>query len=425
MNDNSKLLMTQDYEFSQNLCCLIFRIFTPMQPVSISRKEARRLALHCQGLGITHPYGRGKSAVVRLLQQLGYVQIDTISVVQRAHHHVIWSRVPGYRREMLRPLQEKHRTIFEYWSHAAAYLPISDYRFALPTMQYYREEKDGWPKVDAAIKQHVLDRIRAEGPLMSKDFERPEGSKGDGWWDWKPAKRALQRLYFDGTVMVRYRQGFQRVYDLAERVLPAETDTRMPTTEEYAEFLIRRTLKAHGIATAPQMAYLRKGMGRPVSDRLAELAEEGVVTPVTIGRRNPLNYFALADTLDNVNTRLQNRMRILSPFDNAVIQRKRLSDLWSYDYQIECYVPAPKRVYGYFCLPLLYGEQFVGRIDAKADRNKGVLHLQHVVKESDMDDEAFIARLRPALEEFRAFNNCTSLAVHRTTPATLKEHPLL
>lgn len=390
-----------------------------MQPVSLSRKEARRLALHCQGLGTTHPYGKGKPAVVRLIEQLGYVQIDTISVVQRAHHHVIWSRVPGYRREMLGPLQEKDRSIFEYWSHAAAYLPISDYRFALPTMQHYRDEKDGWPKVDAAIKQRVLERVRAEGPLMSKDFDRPEGSKGDGWWDWKPAKRALQRLFFDGTLMVRHRQGFQRVYDLAERVLPPDIDTRMPTRPEYAEFLIKRTLTAHGIATAPQMAYLRRGMGRAVSDRLAELVEEGVVIPVVIGARNPLNYYALTKSLDTITPRIQNRMRILSPFDNAVIQRKRLTDLWSYDYQIECYVPAPQRVHGYFCLPLLYGEQFVGRIDAKADRKTGVLHLQHVVNESPMDDVLFSARLRPALQQFADFNNCTSLAVHRTTPDSL------
>ena len=388
------------------------------KPLIISPKEARRIALHHQGLGTTHPFGQGRQAVLNLLTQLGYVQIDTISVVQRAHHHVLWSRIPGYRIGTLDHLQEVERTIFEYWAHAAAYLPMLDYRFAVPIMEYYRSGADPWPKSDEALKQRVLDRVRTEGPLMSRDFARADHPKGDGWWDWKPAKLALQRLFFEGRLMVRNRQAFQRVYDLTERVLPPEVDTTPPTETEYADYLIRQTLRAHGLATGPQMAYQRRGMGAVVARRLETLIEAGEVLRVQIGRRNPLHYFALPSALE-ASVRIQNRMRILSPFDNSVIQRDRLRDLWGFDYQIECYVPEPKRKYGYFCLPLLYGDQFVGRMDAKADRKTRVMVVRHLVVEGDLDRALFMSEWRKAMEGFLAFNDCSEYVIERTTPASL------
>lgn len=219
--------------------------------------------------------------------------------------------------------------------------------------------------------------------------------------------------------MVQRRQGFQRIYDLAERVLPDGVDTSRPSTEDYADYLIRRTLNAHGLATPQQIAYLRRGMAASVTKRLLELVEEDVVMPLTIGRGQVV-YYAEAGLLSSAGIRVQNRMRILSPFDNCVIQRKRLSELWNYDYQIECYIPEPKRIYGYFCLPLLFGDHFVGRIDVKAERKSKLLHVRHVVKEHTMDDYLFVSELMAALESFMGFNGCTDIKIQRTSPGHLK-----
>lgn len=387
---------------------------------TITKKEARRLALHCQGLDLKWPFGRGREGVRKAIEQLGYTQLDTISVVERAHHHVLWSRVPDYRKEHLKDLQIKKREIFEYWAHAAAYLPIRDYRYAMPVMRYFREHRDRWPKSKPQIKKEVLQRVREEGPLMSRDFKHPNEKKGDGWWDWKPAKLALQRLFFEGKILVRERTGFQRVYDVPERILPGDTDTSEPSKEEYADFLIRGTIRSHGVATSQTMAYQRRGMHSPVLERLKEHIEAGEIVPVRIRGLGKTQFYSCPELLDHNDVRIMRYMRILSPFDNAVIQRRRVEQLFDYDYQIECYVPKDKRQYGYFCLPLLLGDRFVGRIDAKADRKKSILHLKHVAMERDMDFERFSQKLAEALPAFIEFNDCAHLEIHKVTPKELK-----
>lgn len=389
-------------------------------PQTISGKEARRLALHCQGLDTKWPFGKGLQATNRAIARLGYTQLDTISVIERAHHHVLWSRVPDYHKSHLKALQVGgDRSIFEYWAHAAAFLPVHDYRYALPTMRYFRDHEDRWPKSKEAIKKDVLKRIREEGPLMARDFQHESQKKGDGWWDWKPAKLALQRLFFEGELMIRERVSFQRVYDIPERVLPSGIDTSHPSDQEYCDFLVHRTIQSHGLATPAAMVYQRKGMQAPVKDRLEALTDAGVVLPVSV-RGAKDSYFSTPGLLDTTGIRINNTMRILSPFDNVVIQRRRLRDLFDYDYQIECYVPEPRRQYGYFCLPLLLGDRFVGRIDARADRKSGTLVLKHVVMERAMDDGIFAQKFAAALPEFMAFNGCDSVVVVKATPARVK-----
>ena len=186
---------------------------------TISRSEARRIALASQGLHRMRPFGRGKQAVQATIEHLGYVQIDTISVTERAHDHVIWSRVPDYQKQYLQQLQREDRKIFEFWAHAAAYLPMRDYRYCIPIMRYFSNHHDSWPKSDRKTMRLVLDRIRSEGAMKSRDFEAPPVAGATGWWDWKPAKLALQRHFFAGDLMISYREGFQRVYDLPERIL--------------------------------------------------------------------------------------------------------------------------------------------------------------------------------------------------------------
>jgi uncharacterized protein len=384
------------------------------ESLTITAKQARRLAIIHQGLHSTAPFGRGKNGVMRAIDQTGYVQIDTISVVERAHHHVISSRVPGYNKKHLHDLQISDRQVLEYWSHAAAYIPMSDYRYTLPIADRFKSGKDPWPKADKKVMTYVLDRVKDEGPLMSRDFERLQDRKGDGWWDWKPAKLALQRLFFEGGLLVSHRQGFQRVYDLTERIIPSEVKTANPTIEEYADFLIDRHLRAHGFGNRSMIAYLRSGMAVPVSNRLRQRHSYGELIRIKIKGLENSELYARHDLMESASTRIVRQLKILSPFDNSVIQRDRLSAIFGYDYLIECYVPKPKRIYGYFVLPLLLGDKFVGRLDAKADRKAKVFNVISLHIEDGVDEDEFILKLVPTLRDFSLFNDCELIHIQNT-----------
>jgi uncharacterized protein YcaQ len=311
---------------------------------------------------------------------------------------------------MILDLQVKNRSILEYWAHAAAFIPLRDYRFTIPIQEHFRSGGDGWPRADKRVKRYVLDRISREGPLMSRDFERIKDKKGDGWWDWKPEKLALQRLFFEGELVISHRKGFQRVYDLPGRVLPSDIDTSTPAKEEYADHLIDRYLQAHGLGTAKMISYLRKGMGRIVADRLDKRSVSGELVPVHI-KNVKSKYFTKPDMLTASSKRIAKDIKILSPFDNLVIQRERLFELFDFDYQIECYVPREKRVHGYFVLPLLMGDRLVGRMDAKADRKNGQLNIISLYLEPKVNENLFVEKFIPALRDFADFNNCNRIKV--------------
>jgi hypothetical protein len=382
----------------------------------LSSNQLRRIALDAQGLTRTAPFGRGVDATHRALEQLGYVQIDTISIVARAHHHTLWNRVPNYQSSHLDRLVRDHRA-FEYWFHAAAYLPMRDYRFALPRMHALKNGERHWfPTKDRKLMRAVLDRVRDEGPLMARDFESPKG-RNEGWWNWKPAKRALEQLYMQGDLMVSGRDGFQKVYDLAERVLPADIDATTPTTEEFAGYLLDTALRAHGFASPKEITYLRRGAAirKALRARLDAGVADGTLVSISDNRTD---YYTRPDLLERVTPRTLARVRLLSPFDNAVIQRDRNLALHGYDYQIECYVPAPKRRFGYFCLPILYRDRFVGRVDCKAHRRTRRFDLLHLYIECEIRDrDQFAAAFAEAVHEFAAFNDCDAVNAAKISPA--------
>lgn len=390
-----------------------------MKTRTINSKQARRMAVGAQGLHSQSPFGRGKKGVLRAIRQIGYVQIDTISVVERAHHHVLRSRVPNYRKKDLLRLQKVEKKILEHWSHALSYLPVEDYRFTLPIKRYFREHRDPWPKADPKLKDFVLERITREGPLMARDFEAMRKRKGDGWWDWKPAKRALERLFFEGALVVTHRENFQKVYDLPERSLPGGINREEPTQEEYARFLIRRTIKAHGFASAASMAYLRKGMGHLVKSEIRNMLGEGQIVPMHV-KGVDAAYFTTAEHLALI-PRVQKKVRFLSPFDNLVIQRTRLRNIFGFDYQIECYVPKHKRRYGYFSLPVLYGPEMIGRVDMKADRKHKVLNINHFVLEDGVKmEDRLLYEFADALAGFMHFQGAEEIKWHNCRPHWFK-----
>ena len=387
---------------------------TAGRPVAAAR--LRQLALSHQGLGGKRRLGRGVAGCQRALEQLGYVQIDTISVVARAHHHTLFARVGGYREGHLNRLVAAGAA-FEYWCHAAAYLPLRDYRFSLPMMRAVaRGEMFGHRRRDPKVRGSVRDRIRAEGPLGAKDFEDPRAQRS-GWWDWKPAKLALEQLFLEGELMCVGRDGFQKRYDLAERVLPATVDVTEPSAEEHADHVIERGLAAHGFATERTIAYFRRDarVRTAVRRRLQAQAAAGQLEVRPSAAGEPL--YARPGAFDQPPRRPPDVVRILSPFDNVVIQRRRCAAVFGFDYTIECYLPAAKRQFGYFALPILFRHGFVGRMDCKAHRSEGRFEIKALFLGEV--PEAFLPAFAEAVTSYAAFTGCREVAVTQTQPRTM------
>ena len=346
------------------------------------------------------------------------MQIDTISVVARAHHHTFWSRVSGYRDGYLNRLILRGEA-FEYWSHAAAYLPMRDYRFSLPAMRAFRNGEERWMRSrEPKVMRQVRDRIRGEGPLRARDFaDSPRGSPG--WWDWKPAKGALEQLFMQGDLMCVRRDGFEKVYDLTERALPGDVDTSEPSVEEHAAHLLDSTLRAHGLAAPRTFTYgiclgKRNAPTRAaVKALLAERVRNG--TLATAETANGNLFYGLPETLAGRPRKPPPVVRILSPFDNSIIQRDRALTLYGFDFQLECYVTEAKRRWGYFCLPLLFGDTFVGRMDCKAHRASGVFEIRHLHLEKTLG-EAFDPAFSAAVRDYAEYNGCDGVEVLRVSP---------
>ncbi|MCB0667507.1 MAG: YcaQ family DNA glycosylase [Saprospiraceae bacterium] len=385
--------------------------------MKLSKEDARRIIVRSAGLHTKQPFGLGKQAVYDAINHIGYVQIDTISVVERAHHHVLASRIPNYRKKWLFDLQHEGK-ILEYWAHAAAYLPMEDFRYTLPLKEFFGASRDRWPKSDKSLMTNVLDRVTNEGPLMARDFQADGKRKGQGWWDWKPAKLALERLFFQGSLVIVGRRGFQKVYDLPENYIPGHIDTSRPSDEAYAEYLIERALRLHGIVSLPEIIYLRKKGRKIVKEVLNRKIEEKSLQKISISGLEGQVYFTSPKILDE-SVRMTSQVKILSPFDNVAIQRNRLKNFFDFDYQIECYVPEPKRIYGYFCLPLLYRDIFIGRIDAKADRKNNLLIIKNLHFENKTYSKVEPIKYQQAISEFALFNGCREIVFRKSNDSTL------
>ncbi len=381
----------------------------------------RRLALAAQGLLQAQPYGRGLAGARKAINHIGYVQIDTISVVERAHNHVFYSRVPNFKPSMINRML-RDGDIFEYWTHAAAFLPITDFRFSLPYKHAIKNGQTHWyKKPDKKLMGELLVRIRSEGALRSRDLET-NIKKRTGWWDLKPTKKALEQLYMEGELMVSNREGFQKTYDLTERVLPSHVDSQFPSMEEFATHIVDQQLRCHGLVSLKGLTYLRKNseLRKAVKTLVNERLAQGIVEQIKV---NSGEVFIInAGEFERSLPRLSNRLSILSPFDNSVIQRERLKALFQFDYQIECYVPEAKRRYGYFSLPLLYRGEFVGRMDCKAHRKAGRLEVKSLhFEQHNFDEVRVMDAFIDAITQFCDFQGCESVSVTEAHPKHLTQ----
>jgi len=382
-----------------------------MEPLLFSRLQARKIILQAAGLARPAQFGTGPEAVYRLIDHLGFVQLDTNYVVERAHHQVMHARVPDYEPQWLADLVEDG-LIFEYFTSDAGYIPMHDFRFSLPVKEGFAVNRKPLTPAENRLMKQVLDRVEREGPLMVGDFEYDRQQASSGWWDWRPAKIALEHLYLDGKLMITRNKAFHKIYDLPLNLVPRETDLTVPTPEEYARFVIRRTLGALGIAYAKEMAWrARYVKGNLVKKELEKMVTEGELLTVVVEGQKSAPLYMLPGQQTEVE--LSGDAFILSPFDILNVFRHRLRDFFDFDYQIECFVPAPKRKYGYFSLPILVGDTFVARMDAKADRKQKLLIVHNLHFEAVDLNAAMIGKIVEVLKSFVKFNGCRDVVFNK------------
>ena len=384
-----------------------------MNPFVLTKSDARKIILHAAGLAQRAQFGNGPEAVFRLIDHLGFVQIDTNYVVERAHHHAIATRVPNYQPEWLNELQEDGR-IFEFLLADSGYIPMHDFRFSLAIKESFAANRKPITRAEINLMGQVLDRIGREGPLMVTDFENDRLEASSGWWDWRPAKMALERLYLDGRLMINRKKDFRKLYDLPGNIIPDGVDTTMPTPVEFARYIIRRTLQSFGIAYAKEISWRAfRVKNNVVKSELQKMVDEGEVCIVAIDGLKAAPLYMLPG-YKNMEIQLCGDAFILSPFDVLNVVRHRLRDFFDFDYQIECFVPQPKRKYGYFSLPVLVGDTFVARMDSKADRKQRVLIVYNLHFEEVELNDVMLAKLMDALKAFAIFNQCNNIIIKKS-----------
>ncbi|MDT7688940.1 MAG: uncharacterized protein QOE46_1699 [Acidobacteriota bacterium] len=360
----------------------------------VTAEQSRLLLMGAQGL-LAEPGRKASVASLRgLVLRMGFVQLDSISFVERAHHLTLSSRLDGYRREHLARLLEHDRILFEHWTHDASAIPSEWFAHWKPRFEragerirrsiWWRERMGARPE---RIINAVRERIVREGPLRSQDFEHDasNGAKGSSaWWGWKPQKAALEYLWRTGELMVTRREKFQKVYDLTGRVFPEHDNTPRPAEEEHVEWACSTALERLVVATPKEVAEFWDSIEQAQAKRWCEEAERtGRVVPVIVeplGAERPRAAYALADWERRL-ARLPappRRTRLLSPFDPVLRDRARLRRLFDFDYRFEAFVPAPARVHGYYVLPVLEGDRLIGRIDPKLHRDESLLKIRRI-----------------------------------------------
>jgi len=352
----------------------------------VSAETARRLLLGAQGLLADPARPATAAQVYRQIERMGFVQVDTINVVERAHHHILFSRFDDYEPATLARLLERDRRLFEHWTHDASIIPTLWFTHWKHRFERLRTKNERWvrrigPGAEKVL-DHVKTRIREEGPLRSADFEdeRPPGAKG--WWEWKPQKRALEYLWRTGELAIARRENFHKLYDLVERVLPDHAEAPATDPGEHLDFACRMTLERLGPANPRELRdFLYAAELEAVRGWCQRAAQSGEIVEVMVEGGDgspPRPAYALPDWRRRARklSPAPERMRLLSPFDPVLHDRARTQRLFDFEYTIECFVPAPKRRYGYYVMPLLEGERLVGRLDSKLHRDRGELEIK-------------------------------------------------
>ena len=346
---------------------------------ALSASQARRIALAAQGFTDPAPAGRvDRRHLRRVLQRVGLLQLDSVNVAVRAHYMPLFSRLGPYPMAAIDELAYRHRELFEYWGHEASLLPASTHPL-LRWRMARAEQGETWGGMQLVAQRRpdfvarVLAEVADRGPVRTADIEDGPRVRTGEMWDWSDAKKALEYLFWTGKIAVAERVNFERRYDIPERVLPAEVlAAPTPSEEESHRELLLLSARSHGVGTARDLADYYRLPLKSARKRLGELVEDGRLTEVAVEGWTESAYLHPDIPLP----RWVRAAALLAPFDPVVWERARAERLFGFYYRIEIYVPAPKRVWGYYVFPFLLGDRLVGRVDLKADRATGVLRVR-------------------------------------------------
>jgi uncharacterized protein YcaQ len=376
---------------------------TPL--IQLTSAQARRIWLHAQRLDTTEPFGAGPKATPAAVAHLGYLQIDTIYVIERSHHHILFTRIPSYRREHLHRAQSIDKTVFEYWTHALSYLPTESLRFYVRHMrQEWQRHIVGFAKVSNGDLRRVLSRIRRHGAITIRDIDNDELVEKDyAWASRKPSKRALEVAFYKGLVTISQRAGMLKTYEPLTRHFRWDRLPRAASEGETLNYQLDRALQSQGIVSVESICY-QDAPRKPAMRRLVESrVRRKELVPVQVEGAGQSLHWIRPDALDAMPDPAGEQVHILSPFDPLIIQRKRLRLFFDFEYRLEAYVPKHKRVFGCFVCPVLIGDRIVAALDLKTDRQRQQLLVQRWNWVGRGAFQAHRQRVEAALHKFEQF----------------------
>ena len=377
---------------------------SPHSPIALATAEARRIWLGAQCLDVERPFGSGPAAVRDAVEHLGYVQIDTINVIERCHHHILFTRIPGYRREHLEQAQSVDKSVFEYWTHALSYVPTRDYRFFRRAMrQDWQRRSSYFGSVSRADITKLVRRIADDGPLTIRDLDHDVQVETTHLWaSRKPSKRVLQAAFYQGLLTISRRDGMLKTYELADRHFGWDTPPAAANDTEIAGYFLDRALRAQGIVSLDSICHLDAARKPALQRVIASRVRRGELLAVTLGDKSREHWGSPA-AIEGAYEPLRPIVHILSPFDPLMIQRKRVQQLFGYTHKFEAYLPAAKRELGYFALPIMIGDEIVAAIDLKTDRAARKLLIQQWTWIGRGTPTAHKTAIEAALHRFERF----------------------
>lgn len=405
-------------------------------PEQLSLTEARALVINAQGLASRPSAATRKDGPLATIDRLSLLQLDSVNVFERAHYMPVFSRIGGYDKAILddatRPLTEtgKQAALSEYWAHEAAWVKTEDlplhrfrmdwYRYGTDDRRYSRRRWDAVQEQHGALLQWIRDELRTRGPLTISEIEHDQNKRKGAWWGWSDVKMILEQMFLVGEVVSAGRDKFSRRYALPEQVLDAPTYARMvdPNPDYHLNLrtLIERAAKVEAVATIKDLAdFVRLKIDR-VAPRVEELVEQGALLPVSVEGFKDKAFLHRDWDAATANKEFEkaSHVTLLSPFDPLTRNRERAIRLFAFDYKIEIYTPEPKRVYGYYTLPLLHRGDLVGRIDLKSDRKNGQLLVQSAWHETNLKDtrvEAVAQDLAAHLREVSRWQGLSEIVI--------------
>lgn len=373
----------------------------------LTKAQARSIWLRAQKLDQVEPFGHGPKATTAAVEHLGYVQIDTINVIERCHHHILYNRIPKYRRGDLHAAQSQEKSVFEYWTHALSYVPTKDLKYFLPDMRFRDQNPGGWfASVSKDDVRRMLRMIKRDGPISIRDIEDDVlVEKDHEWASRKPSKKVLQRGFYSGKLVISERIGMLKKYELFDRHFSERP--RPASAKQILDYLLDRTLRSQGVVSLDSICHLQPKRKPEILKVIEARMKRGELLEVRVPGLEKVRMWIRPDDLDLQSRTPPNsdsdQTHLLSPFDPLVIQRKRLHQFFDYEHRFEAYLPKEKRVFGYFALPVIVGDVVVAAIDIKTDRAAKKLLIQKWTWTTKSRKADFKKRIEAELHNFAAF----------------------